>query len=500
MKYLKLILLAALLLCLLTAAQADGTGISGSANQTAEFYVYAQSATSLTFSQDKGSILRSVGSKTSLYGGFDISWYPTGQPYAGQTATLDKASASIRLNGGGYYTVQVIPWSMERLKARDSYLGYPGAYTGWQTPAQWSLTNAGGARVSTAPLYTPATATPVPWWYAPTSTPVPWWYAPTSTPTPWWYAPTATPTPWWYRPTNTPTPWWYATATPQPSVKARIYVYYRLTDGSLITYKTQELTPGTHYIANDLNGSYFILASQPYQTVTVSASGVPSSPSVTFYFQYNSSGGAAVPTPTPTPAPTAVPRSAAVRIYYKLLSGATLSYETRVLYTGQHQISYDSRYSGIPGLTFVGPAVYQVSVSDQGVASVRELTFYFNQQAVATATPIPFYYYTATPAPYSLLNEAATNQTAIIGAQKIFPRPQPGKGKNTYNYEAAGQKVTVHSKAKSLQNDNTWWICFSGTLKCWGQTYEIDHMWIRVDYFNQNSFDLERLPVDPQYQ
>ena len=500
MKYLKLILLAALLLCLLTAAQADGTGISGSANQTAEFYVYAQSATSLTFSQDKGSILRSVGSKTSLYGGFDISWYPTGQPYAGQTATLDKASASIRLNGGGYYTVQVIPWSMERLKARDSYLGYPGAYTGWQTPAQWSLTNAGGARVSTAPLYTPATATPVPWWYAPTSTPVPWWYAPTSTPTPWWYAPTATPTPWWYRPTNTPTPWWYATATPQPSVKARIYVYYRLTDGSLITYKTQELTPGTHYIANDLNGSYFILASQPYQTVTVSASGVPSSPSVTFYFQYNSSGGAAVPTPTPTPAPTAVPRSAAVRIYYKLLSGATLSYETRVLYTGQHQISYDSRYSGIPGLTFVGPAVYQVSVSDQGVASVRELTFYFNQQAVATATPIPFYYYTATPAPYSLLNEAATNQTAIIGAQKIFPRPPPGKGKNTFNYEAAGQKVTVHSKAKSLQNDNTWWICFSGTLKCWGQTYEIDHMWIRVDYFNQNSFDLERLPVDPQYQ
>ena len=48
--------------------------------------------------------------------------------------------------------------------------------------------------------------------------------------------------------------------------------------------------------------------------MTVSASGVPSSPSVTFYFQYNSSGGAAVPTPTPTPAPTAVPRSAAVQI------------------------------------------------------------------------------------------------------------------------------------------------------------------------------------------
>lgn len=489
MKALKCILLALLTLCILMSAQADGTGITGSANETVEFYVYAQSGTSLTFSQDKGTILRSVGGKANLYGGFDISWYPTGQSYAAQTASLDKASASIRLSGGGYYTVRVSPWTMERLKSRDSYLGYPGVYTGWQTPAQWSLTNAGGAQVSTTPLYSYATATPLPWWYAPTATPTPWWYAPAATPTPWWYAPTAT-----------PVPWWYATATPQPSVKAKIYVYYRLTDGSLITYKTQELTPGTHYITNDLNGSYFKLVGQSYQVVTVSASGVASSPSVTFYFQYNSMGGVSAPTPTPTPAPTAVPRSAAVRVYYKLLGGATLSYETRVLYPGLYQISYDSRYSGIPGLTFVGPAVYQVSVNDQGVASVSDLTFYFNQQAVATTTPIPFYYYTATPAPYSLLNEAATNQTAIIGAQKIFPRPQPGKGKNTFNYEAAGQKVTVHSKAKSLQNDGTWWICFSGTLKCWGETYEIDHMWIRVDYFNQKSFDLDRLPVDPQYQ
>ncbi len=483
MKYAKCALLLLLMLCLLLSAQADGSGISGSASQAVEFYVYAPSGATLTFSQDKGTILRSVGGKATLYGGFDISWYPAGQSYATQTVPLDKASASIRL-GSGSYTVRVTPWTLERLKSRDSYLGYPGAYTGWQTPAQWSLTNAGGAQVSTAPLY--ATATPVPWWYAPTATPTPWWYAATATPNPWWYAPTATPAPWWYAPTATPNPWWYATATPQPNLKAKIYVYYRLTDGSLITFKTQELAPGTHYITNDLTGGYFTLVGQSYQVVTVSANGVASVPNVTFYFQYNGMGPAA----TPTPAPTAVPRSAAVRIYYKLLSGVTLSYETRVLYAGQHQISYDSRYSDIPGLSFVGPAVYQVSVNDQGVASVSDLTFYFNQQAVATATP----------SPYAQLNEAATNQTAIIGAQKIFPRPQPGKGKNTFNYEAAGQKVTVHSKAKSLQNDNTWWICFSGTLKCWGETYEIDHMWIRVDYFNQNSFDLERLPVDPRYQ
>ena len=88
MKALKCILLALLMVCLLLSAQADGTGISGNAGQTVEFYVYAQSGTSLTFAQDKGVILRSVGGKTNLYGGFDITWYPANQPYAAQTASF----------------------------------------------------------------------------------------------------------------------------------------------------------------------------------------------------------------------------------------------------------------------------------------------------------------------------------------------------------------------------------------------------------------------------
>lgn len=490
MKYARLLLLAALLLCLTVCAQADGTGtgIQGTADQAVEFYVYASRSATLTFSQNKGTVKRSTGGRSSIYGGFDITWYPTGQTYSAQTAAMDKASASIRLNSG-YYTVRVTPYAMDRLKSRDSYLGYPGTYTGWQTPAKWSLTGADGCRVSTTPLYGSSYATATPYYGG--------------------YYPYATATPYYggYYSYATATPYYggyysYATATPKPDVKAKIYVYYRLTDGSLITYKTKELAPGTHYITNDLNGSYFTLVGMPYQTVTVYDNGQASAGSVTFYFKYNSSVNPATarPTATPTPAPTAAPRSAAVRVYYKLLNGALLSYETRVLYTGQHQIAYDYRYAGVPGLTFVGPAVYQVVVYGNGTASVSDLTFYFNQLTVATPTPTPYYFYTSTPAPYSLINEAATNQTAIIGAQKIFPRPMPGKGKNTFNYEAAGQAVTVHSKAKSLQNDNTWWVCFSATLKCGGEVYEIDHEWIRVDYLNKNSFNLDAVPVNPQYQ
>ena len=115
MKYAKCALLLLLMLCLLLSAQADGSGISGSASQAVEFYVYAPSGATLTFSQDKGTILRSVGGKATLYGGFDISWYPAGQSYATQTVPLDKASASIRL-GSGSYTVRVTPWTLERLK------------------------------------------------------------------------------------------------------------------------------------------------------------------------------------------------------------------------------------------------------------------------------------------------------------------------------------------------------------------------------------------------
>ena len=457
------LLCAALLTCalLLCAALADGTAMEGTASQPVEFYVYAPSAATLTFTQEKGTLYSTAGMRNTVYGGYEITWYPWGQPAASRSVAFTGRTASVALARGTHYTVRVTPYSMDQLQARDAYLGYPGAYSRWITPSEWALTGDGGCQVSAAPL-TPATATPNPYAYS--------WY--TTTPNPYAYT-------------------WY-TATPRPEASATVYVFYRLTDGSLITYSSEKLAPGTHLITGKLSGSYFTPVSSNYQTVTVSAAGVADPPSVTFYYQYNSGAYAtAVPTPTPTPQP-----GAAVEIRYKQTDGTELYRETRQLTQGTYMISYDNRFDYITWLTFCGPASYNVTVFADGSVSVPVVTFYFAPRTGAVAAPI---YITPSPAPVPQYDESLTDQEAVIGAAKIYPRPQPGKGKNTFNYEAAGQKVTVHSKALSLQNDGSWWVCISGNLKCWGTTYVIDHEWIKTTYLNPRSYDLDAVPLDPAY-
>ena len=57
----------------------------------------------------------------------------------------------------------------------------------------------------------------------------------------------------------------------------------------------------------------------------------------------------------------------------------------------------------------------------------------------------------------------------------------------------------MHSKALSLANDDSWWVCISANLKCWGTTYVIDHEWIKTTYLNPLSYDLDAVPLDPNY-
>ena len=478
------LLIWALLLC---GALADGADIEGTATREVEFYVYTQSGTSLTFTQEKGTVYSSGGMRSTIYGGYDITWYPTGQPYAARTESLTGRSASIALNRGVSYTVRVTPFTLDRLKTRDAYLGFPGTYERWAVPSEWTLTGSNGCLVSSVPFGAAATPTPTPWRYI----------RATATPTPWTYIrATATPTPWTYiRATATPTPWTYSrvTATPAPSgVTAQVYVFYRQPDGKLITYSTETLAPGTHMITSRLNVSYYTPLNETYQFVTVSQNGVAQPGSVTFYYTYNS--GNPFATPAPTPAPT--PVSAQVEILYKKTDGALLYSETRQLTVGTHMITYDNRFEQYPWLVFCGPASYHVTVYANGQASVGALTFYFT---VTDGYAIPPVFVTPSPTPIPALNEALTDQQAVIGAEKIFPRPKPGKGKNTFNYEAIGQKVTVHSKALSLTNDGSWWVCISANLNCWGEGYVIDHEWIKSNYLSPTSFDLDAVPLDPEY-
>ena len=132
-----LALLIGMLLC--AAAQADDTAIRGNAAQTVDFYVYAQADTMLTFTQTKGTLVSTGGIKSTVYGGYDIEWYPTAQPASRQTVTFTGKTASVRLYRGNYYTFRVTPYTMTKLKSRDAYLGLPGTYQSWTTPAAWAL-------------------------------------------------------------------------------------------------------------------------------------------------------------------------------------------------------------------------------------------------------------------------------------------------------------------------------------------------------------------------
>ena len=503
------LLIGALTLCF---ALADGTSISGRASGEVVFYVYTQSGSKLTFTQDKGTVISTGGMRNTIYGGYDITWYPTSQPYAAQTVQLPGRSADVQLNRGVAYTVRVTPWTLERLKTRDAYLGLPGKYERWSSPSEWSLSGSAGCLTGFAPYGAPAatpTPTPaptaVPWYYysqPATATPVPWYYysqPATATPVPWYYysqPATATPVPWYYVPaaTATPVPWYYS--QPAADATATVYVFYRQPDGKLITYSTEKLAPGSHTVTSKLNGSYFTPIGSTTRSVYVSASGVATPASITFYYQYNGGSMLNLFTPVPTAAPTPVPASAAVEILYKQTDGALLYRETRMLSEGTHMISYDNLFEAYPWITFLGPAAYNVTVYSNGTASASSLTFYFTVSAGYHPQPVLT---TPTPTPAPLYDESATDQEALIGASKIYPRPKPGKGKNTFNYEAIGQKVTVHSKARSLQNDGSWWVCISANLRCWGQDYVIDHEWIKTTYLNPNSYDLDAVPMDPQY-
>ena len=331
-----------LLLCC-ACALADGVNdISGKADQTTAFYVYARQNTTLTLTQDRGTLQRSSGWKNSAYGGYEISYYTSGQAYAPTLVDFDDETVSIKLNGGTYLMVTVTPRSLEQLTQRDAFLGYPGSYTGWITPSAWRVSSANYCTVSSLPI---GGAPTVPGWS-------------------------------------------YASPTAIPSTQVTINVYYRLTDGTLISSSAETLSVGTHTVRNRMNGGFFSLVSPSSYTVTVYPNGTVSQPSVTFYFERMGSS-----TPVPTAVPTAEPKPVTINVFYMLRDGTLLATESRPLMQGLNTLYCD--YSYVPSaFTFVGPASHQVTVFN-GVPSMNSVTFYFDRAAVQTAAPVR----TATPAP-----------------------------------------------------------------------------------------------------
>ena len=331
------------------------------------------------------------------------------------------------------------------------------------------------------------------------------------------------------------------TATPTPAVQyGTIVVYYRSLNGALLSYETLRLAPGTHTVYSNFNNSNYAQVGNTAYTVTVYSNGSVSAPSVTFYYTQS------------TPAtPTLAPVKATIPVFYRTVDGALLSQETRTLSAGTQTVYTNFRSSDY---VLSGSNYYNVTVYSDGTTSVSSLTFYYTKAATPTPRPasanITVFCRTRDGAvlsqetrkltegthtvkntykKYAYILDGAdrytvtvysdgtastdsvtfyfvprdpsdTDQEAIIGSDKIYPRPGPNKGKNEYWYSAQGQTITVHTKALSQKGDDTWWVCFSGELRCWGNTYEIDHMWIACTYLNPQSYDLDALPIDPEYQ
>lgn len=186
-------------------------------------------------------------------------------------------------------------------------------------------------------------------------------------------------------------------------------------------------------------------------------------------------------TQSPQPLPPVVSKPAFIEIYYMTPEDELLSSEFQTLSAGTY--IFTSKYGAAAYFedgqyTLAGPETCEVTISDDGTA---------------TPNPVIFRYAWRKDQPQG------ADQTAVIEAQKIYPRPGPGVGKNAYNYEVPGQTVTVHAKGKSSPTAQTWWVCFSGDLHCEGTVYHIDHEWIAADYLDPASFDLNALPVDTSY-
>ena len=261
---------------------------------------------------------------------------------------------------------------------------------------------------------------------------------------------------------NTVTFYYNKSITPTPaSAQQMLTVYYRTVDGVLLSSETRLLATGMHTIYPNFSSADYVLVGDGFQTVTVYDNGGISAASLTFYYNRKA---------TPTPVP-----SAKITVYYRLLDGTLLQQETRKVQLGKQYVF--SKFQNI-NYTLTGSSYYTVTVYGTDSASVTSVTFYYEPRTDELAP---------------------TDQYALIGADQIFPRPGPNEGDNEKWYAAKGQTVVVHSKAKSQKGDDKWWVCFSGELECWGETFVLDHMWIRYDYFNLESFDLEILPEDPEW-
>ncbi|MBO4837301.1 MAG: hypothetical protein J5564_06355 [Clostridia bacterium] len=461
------------------ALPALATGISGNdqilgtaQDSRISFHAYPYQNTTLLFMPYQGVAVRQNGQQTAAYGLYIIDHYVNGQ-YSETVRVTGGTVKEFKMNAYERHDFQVLSGDLYFVQC-ETEGGGAGAqwlwnqsanltYKSWYRAAGWYVSCA-NAQISYNPIYGGGivTATPQPWYY------------------------TATPQPWYY--TATPQPW--ITAAPAGQSVA-VQVKYMTPEGTLLGSETRMLYPGTQVVSNTKSFYGYSLVGNGSQTVTVYQNGATSPANIIFYFAKNSGYNPVTQVPYTTPSPNPYAQTVRVTVQAMTTENTPLDVQTFYLTAGTHTMTAPRSAYTIYGSSDVYMLI--------GSAS-RTITVYANGQI--SENPVIFYYasggssVTATPTP---AGSAATDQKATISAKKIYPRPGPNVGKNEYNYEVQGQTVTVHSKAKDQKGGNDWWICFSGALRCEGKVYNLDHMWISEQFFDSRSYNINALPIDPQY-
>lgn len=256
-----------------------------------------------------------------------------------------------------------------------------------------------------------------------------------------------------------------------------VKMYY---DGSVRRTYSVNIT-GNQYVYSEKMDGYTCNAEREY-VMFDNRTGKCSPSEITFIYERKQ-------TSTPRPMVTAssnsnTERSAKIYIFCYGTDGALLDSRSEQRNPGRHTIyPYFGELYHNGKKYYAEQKQYDLVVYSDGSANQTEFIFYYTPEENAS---IP-----ATNTPRS--EKKNLDQTAVICKSPIYPRPGPGTGKNTYNYEVLGQTVTVHSRARS---GDKWWICFSGDLRCEGKVFNLDHMWISETYLDENSYNLYALPEE----
>ena len=245
--------------------------------------------------------------------------------------------------------------------------------------------------------------------------------------------------------------------TPEPVTGNYVTVYYRDQYGKQIGMRTVYCSVGSNTITapQTLQNGRFYLSSASTQVVTLTAGGVLSPATVTFYY----AEAAATPAPTQQPISTA-----SCTVYYRDVYGSLLSTTSYTCRTGSNTITAPATLS-VNGRSYsrISSASQSVTLYASGSLSATSVTFFY--QITSTPTPAP-----ATATVYIYYRDSAGNllqsssETMTVGTRTFTAPSTLSVNGRTYKlYTAQSQQVTLYASGSLSTSSLTFYYQVQNT-------------------------------------